>query len=344
MIIKHLKQDIGSLIFSKIPVSVLGKLTRTNLIIPYYHLVSNEDVLHVKHLYSYKNVNQFINDLDFIIKNYVPVTLNDVLDFIKNGRSFPRRSFLLTFDDGFREMYDVVAPILLRKGIPATFFINSGFIDNKELFYQHKASILKEHFQKTGSSNLKKEIKEMLQKSCKNDLDISSCVLSVKYHQKDILDKIALLMNIDFNDYLLKKQPYLNSCQIESLIKDGFTIGAHSIDHPLYSSISLRDQLGQTLESIKQIRNRFCLDYGAFAFPHSDHKVSMEFFKELYDSGVVDISFGTAGMLNDSFPENFQRFSLEKPLLPAKDIVSYQLIRKLFKSITGNDKIIRLDH
>jgi len=151
-------------------------------------------------------------------------------------------------------------------------------------------------------------------------------------------------MNIDFNDYLLKKQPYLNSCQIESLIKDGFTIGAHSIDHPLYSSISLRDQLGQTLESIKQIRNRFCLDYGAFAFPHSDHKVSMEFFKELYDSGVVDISFGTAGMLNDSFPENFQRFSLEKPLLPAKDIVSYQLIRKLFKSITGNDKIIRLDH
>jgi len=165
MIIKHLKQDIGSLIFSKIPVSVLGKLTRTNLIIPYYHLVSNEDVLHVKHLYSYKNVNQFINDLDFIIKNYVPVTLNDVLDFIKNGRSFPRRSFLLTFDDGFREMYDVVAPILIRKGIPATFFINSGFIDNKELFYQHKASILKEHFQKTGSSNLKKEIKEMLQKS-----------------------------------------------------------------------------------------------------------------------------------------------------------------------------------
>lgn len=341
MLVKHLKQNIGSWLFSKIPVYILEKITRTHFIIPYYHIVNNDEVLHVKHLYDYKNIDQFISDLDFLIKNYVPVTLNDVLDFIKNDRFLPERSFLLTFDDGFREMYDVVAPILLKKGIPATFFVNSAFLDNKELFYQHKASILAECFQHKISDKLTEEVRKLLKNNELDCNDIPSSILSIKYQKKNLLEDVAKIIDIDFNDYLSESQPYLTSDQIESMIKNGFTIGAHSIDHPLYSSLSLRDQLHQTIESVKQIRSRFCLDYGAFAFPHSDHKVTTEFFEELYNSGLVDISFGTSGMINDSYSNNLQRFSLEKPLMPAKRIIALQFARKFIKILTGNSKIIR---
>ena len=96
--------------------------------------------------------------------------------------------------------------------------------------------------------------------------------------------------------------------QIKGLIKEGFNIGDHSIDHPLYSLLSLRDQLYQTIESVKLIRERFSLYYGAFAFPHSDNNVSKKFFVELYNSGLVDISFGTGGMIKDCVPNNLQRF------------------------------------
>jgi len=37
----------------------------------------------------------------------------------------------------------------------------------------------------------------------------------------------------------------------------------------------------------------------------------------------------------------FCMFSLEKPLMPAKRIIALQFARKLFKLVTGNDKIIR---
>lgn len=331
-----------SWVFSKIPLSILGNLIRTNLVIPYYHVVSNKKIPHIIHLYDYKNINQFENDMDFFLKNYSPISLFDLINHLKNKNLLREKVFLLTFDDGFREMYDIVAPILFKKGIPATFFINSAFIDNKELFYQHKTSILIEHFQKIGYSNLKKEIKEILQKNCEGLKNIRSSILSVKYHQKDILDRIALLVNIDFNDYLSKNQPYLTSSQINGLIKDGFTIGSHSIDHPLYSSISMKDQLYQTIESVKQIRERFCLDYSAFAFPHSDNNVSEQFFIELYNSKWVDISFGTSGMIEDSFPRNLQRISLEKPLMPAKEIIAYQYARRFVRLTKGNSKINRI--
>ena len=314
---------------------------KTNLIIPYYHVVSDGEVLHVKHLYMYKNSKQFKDDVDFLLKNYSPISLFDLLANVKNSFSLPKKALLLTFDDGFREINDVVAPILLEKGIPATFFINSAFIDNKKLCYQHKASVLIENFQKTGFSSVEKKVTEILLNNNVESNDVISGLLSINYQKKDLLEQIARLIDVDFNDYLSRNEPYLTSNQIDKLIKDGFTIGAHSIDHPLYASLPMEDQLYQTIESVKVIKERFCLDYGAFAFPHSDNNVSKRFFVELYNSGLVDVSFGTSGMLIDSFPNNLQRFSMEKPLLPAKRILALQYTRKLFKLLTGRSKIIR---
>jgi len=296
-------------------------------------MVSDDEVLHIKHLYAHKNIQQFKNDIDFLLKNYNPISLFDILDYLKENRSLPDKAFLLTFDDGFREMHDIVAPILLKKGVPATFFINSDFIDNKRLCYQHKASILAEHFKKLLPLDTTKKIKEIFQKNDLKFTDIKSGILSIKYRQKDIIDEIANLINVNFDDYLSKHKPYLTSDQTKRLINDGFTIGAHSIDHPWYAFLSLEDQLYQTIESVKFIKEKFGLDYGAFAFPHNDKNVSKEFFTELYKSGLVNVSFGAGGMMNKTYVSNFRRISLEKPLMPAEKIIPLRYAKKLFKQL-----------
>ncbi|WP_262708643.1 polysaccharide deacetylase family protein [Natronoflexus pectinivorans] len=50
--------------------------------------------------------------------------------------------FHLTFDDGLSEIYHETIPILEKKGIPATIFLNTGFIDNKKMFYRFKSSLV----------------------------------------------------------------------------------------------------------------------------------------------------------------------------------------------------------
>jgi peptidoglycan/xylan/chitin deacetylase (PgdA/CDA1 family) len=330
-------------IFSRIPFSLplLRGLTRTKLIIPYYHTVSDEDILHVKHLYKYKTVREFIDDMDFLLKTYAPLSLAQLLTYMKCGRSLPERVLLLTFDDGYREMSDIVAPVLLKKGLDATFFVNSAFIDNKELCYLNQASLIIERFQKSRSSGLQKTLSGLLRSkeiACDN---IASGILSIRYQQRDVLAEIAHVLNMDFSEYLLTNEPYLTSRQVNQLINNGFTIGAHSIDHPMYSTLSLEDQLHQTIDSIKCIREMFHLDYGVFAFPFSDQDISREFFVRLSQSGLIDLSFGTAGLIDDSVPNHLQRFSLEKPIDTAKRIITFQHARKLGRLITGNPIVIR---
>jgi peptidoglycan/xylan/chitin deacetylase (PgdA/CDA1 family) len=171
--------------------------------------------------------------------------------------------------------------------------------------------------------------------------DIKSGILSIHYHHRHLLDEIAQVMDVNFDDYLLMNKPYLTSDQINSLIARGFTIGAHSIDHPFYPSLSLKDQLHQTVESVKEIREKFCLDYGAFAFPHSDSGVPEKFFIESYKSGLVDVSFGTGGMLDDNIKNHLQRFSLEKPSMPAKNIIAIQYARRIYKTALLGNPVVR---
>jgi peptidoglycan/xylan/chitin deacetylase (PgdA/CDA1 family) len=337
---KYIKHKIISSIFSQIPFSLLEKSAGGNLLVPYYHMVSDQELLHIKHLYQYKNIMQFENDLEFLLKNFSPVNLRDVMDSIKKENALPQNSILLTFDDGFREMHDVVAPILFKKGVSGTFFVNSDFIDNVKLCYQHKVSILAEHLQGISLVSIKK-IGEVLNVKRVKSEDIKIRLLSIRYEEKEIIDQIAQALDIDFEDYLLKNRPYLSTEQIWGLIREGFYIGAHSIDHPLYSSISLEDQLHQTKESIRYIRERFCLDFGAFAFPHNDNEVSRRLFTEIYSNGLVDVSFGTAGMMEDVFPNHIHRFSLEKPLMPARNIIALQIARKYYRGLKGQGKIER---
>jgi hypothetical protein len=53
-------------------------LSGTTLLLPYYHVVSDEQVAHIKKLYVYRNVSEFTRDLEVFLASYKPVGLADV--------------------------------------------------------------------------------------------------------------------------------------------------------------------------------------------------------------------------------------------------------------------------
>ena len=124
----------------------------------------------------------------------------------------------LIFDDGLREIYDVIASILINKGIPATFFISSAFLDNREMCYQHKVSLLLAKIRKGVSPGAEGEVKKILLKMGLSFSKLYEGVLKVDYKRKEALDEIAEVLLVDIQRYLNEKQPYLTSSQIEQLI------------------------------------------------------------------------------------------------------------------------------
>ena len=54
---------------------------------------------------------------------YHPITLTDLYLNLTEGYPLPEKPVVLTFDDGYRDAYEVVFPKLLDHGFPATFFV-----------------------------------------------------------------------------------------------------------------------------------------------------------------------------------------------------------------------------
>lgn len=46
--------------------------------------------------------------------------------YLRTGQPFPERSFVVTFDDGYRSVYDHAFPVLQRYGFSATVFLTTG--------------------------------------------------------------------------------------------------------------------------------------------------------------------------------------------------------------------------
>jgi len=325
------------------PLTILKKLGSVNPLLPFYHMVSNEQLPHIR--YQYKKINEFKADLDFLLKYYTPVSL---LDLLKSQQSLPKNACLLTFDDGFSQMADIVAPILKAKGLSATFFLVSSFLDNQALGNRNKGALLIHAFKKlTHPASFEMAVNTIF---TKNELTYTyfehSIIEGVKYSKKHVLDEVARLLEVDFNEYLAKNKPYLTSSQVNQLIKDGFTIGAHSVDHPLYLALSLEQQLAQTKTSLTFLKEKFSLNYRAFAFPFSDVGVSKKFFETVFQGGEVEISFGTAGSKQDSYCHHLQRIPMEQSrggkMVPASNLIKVEYTKKILRSLVGQNQIIRI--
>ena len=310
-----------------------------NLTAPYYHLVSDELPNHIKYLYKFRTINQFINDLDFYLKNYNIVDLHQVIDYVKVGKPLPINPLFLSFDDGFREVYDIIVPILYSKGVPATFFVTKQFIDNKELFYRNKASLLLSHIDENPL--LLKEISNFLEGLSIPTSNVSSHILSIDYNSRAILDNIAAHIELDFQCYLNTQSPYLTSSQIKVIIEKGFTIGSHSVDHPKYNLLSLSEQVEQTRLGMEYVQHQFNLTYKAFAFPFNDNRISTRFYKTMKNENIIDISFGSSGIVGDVAMNNLQRCSFDNMQQTASEIMCQYYVEKQNRLLIGKDLIKR---
>jgi peptidoglycan/xylan/chitin deacetylase (PgdA/CDA1 family) len=58
--------------------------------------------------------------------NYCTLALSEVSSCIVNGRPFPDRSIVITFDDGYRSVYDEAFPVLKKHGLSAVVFLRIG--------------------------------------------------------------------------------------------------------------------------------------------------------------------------------------------------------------------------
>ena len=97
-----------------------------------FHDISDTESSFTKGLGVTITRKHFEAALEFIIRRYTPVALQDVIAD-SDGRGLPPRPVLVTFDDAYRSVREFAAPLCSKFGVPAVFFVNGACLDNRQL-------------------------------------------------------------------------------------------------------------------------------------------------------------------------------------------------------------------
>lgn len=92
-----------------------------------YHRIGGQDVLT-------KPTAEFQRDLAYLRRHYECITLAALSARLRAGQPLRRRVAVITFDDGYRDNYTEAVPTLQAAGLPATFFVATGFMGTERTF------------------------------------------------------------------------------------------------------------------------------------------------------------------------------------------------------------------
>ncbi len=302
---------------SRLAVSDCIKFANQDIIHVFYHTISNQQLEYISELYPVKNNALFLADLEFLLQHFTPLHPSQ-LDHIESVKRKIKPYFVLSFDDGLIGNYELIAPILEQKGIPAIFFINSAFVDNKDCFYRYKASML---------INQIKQKPPKIQKKAPSIQDI----LAIDYLNQEQITIWANELDIPLDQLVEEQNIYMSSEQIRNLSKKGFSIGAHSVDHPQFNKISVQEQVNQAKQSVDFLQSLVEQDQTYFAFPFTDYQVNQNFFNQIKQVASIDFFFGTGGIGQSKFG-SIQRIPLERSNYSAREIISSELLYHGIKS------------
>jgi len=153
------------------------------------------------------------------------------------------RHVLVTFDDGYLDNYQIAYPILRRHGVPATFFIATGFIDRPSLPWWDEIAWLVR-----GSTRARLELRpwfdEPLTLAAHREAQIHA--LLAKYKSLQASEAAMMLAALRTASGLLPPdtiaEHWMDWDMIREMADNGMTIGGHTVNHPVLSRLPKQRQ------------------------------------------------------------------------------------------------------
>ena len=217
------------------------------------------------------STDNFINQLNFLKKNFDIISLDDLLIHLKSKSN--EFKIAMTFDDGYKDNLDYAYPILEKFKAPATIYIITKFINNKFIPWWVKL----DHFITNNKKifDNKKKIFELYKNKIlfSDQLTIDKKVLSI----------------IGKNNKFKYNKIFLDQKEIQYLGKQKLiTIGSHSHSHYNFSQLTQEQTLSEFKTSKFILEKIIKKKISHFSYPYGGPKnIDFRFTKFLKNLGFL---------------------------------------------------------
>lgn len=198
--------------------------------------------------------------------------LDAALAALDAGR-LPPRAVCITFDDGYRSTHDVALPILRDFGFPATVFVTTGFIDTGSMWNDRILEALRtttEQHLDLADAGLGSYPLATL-----DERRAAIAVLTEKAKYLAPAMRQELVNRLDLLGSRAYREPMLTRDMIRELANQRIEIGAHTVSHPILTSLPDAGALQEMAESKRELEAIIGRPVRYFAYPNG--KRGMDF-------------------------------------------------------------------
>jgi peptidoglycan/xylan/chitin deacetylase (PgdA/CDA1 family) len=199
---------------------------------------------------------RFDSLLGLLRRSFRVLPLRHAVQALAQGR-LPSRALAITFDDGYADNAEVALPLLRKHGLVATFYVSTGFLDDAPCMWNdviieavRAASVRGADFPEIGARVVAFDNIQARQQAI--ELLINHAKYLPPSERASFVEQLPRRLGVGTALPTLM----MRSSQVRELHAAGMEIGAHTVDHPILTSLDIdgaRRQISQGRDRLAEI-------------------------------------------------------------------------------------------
>lgn len=228
--------------------------------------------------------------LSYMGNGYRFVSIDNIVECINKMRwPWQRKMVNISFDDGFRDIYEYAYPIFKKYNIPFTIYLTTALPEGKaeiwwiqleQLIANNTTLVVQDKEYQCRTADEKRQLFNELIQQIYQSSDTPSRVFEQWFAGYQI-DMAGLALTWD---------------ELAEMLSSGLlTVGSHTQSHPMLTKIPTEEVRQELLESKNLIEQHLSISVNHFSYPHSAY--NMEIANELRLVGYKSATLGYGGSI-----------------------------------------------
>lgn len=256
----------------------------------------------------------FERQMDYVWEHYRIVGLTELLEQLARG-GLRERLAVLTFDDGFADVYRYAFPVLRARRVPATVFLVADALDQNGVLWMHRLAYL---VNRKGADAVLRAARSALTNAGTPSATIGGLrrwlALGVStVERRDTLSVLEQSLGLSAEDAPERSQLYLDGRHVAEMRGAGITFGSHTTTHTALATLP-EDQQEQELRRAWEAIAPLCDGHPPLAYPFGGSPYATERTREIAVAtghrAILEAEGGLVRLGED--PTRLQRIKVEE--------------------------------
>ena len=211
----------------------------------------------------------FDGQVRYLAREVDVILPSELDDALKSRRG---RHVMLTFDDGYRDNYEIAYPILREHGVRACFFVATGFLDSPRAAWWDEIAWM------GGDRHQTERYKQLPGDEAERYLDqIAEETGRGRCPAREALDE------------------WMTWDMVREMRDGGMEIGGHTVTHPVLSRVSPERQRDEIAGCARRLQEELGQPMRSFSYPNGTPWSFDTHTREALDAQGVDLAFSFYG-------------------------------------------------